>query len=201
MRCVTARKRLSDDLDGALPTRKKCQLETHMRECPRCQAYSAGLFRLQAGAGAGEERSPEYWDGFEKRLASKLAALEPDGTKIGAPFSGRGRWASAAAGLLVLAAAGTYFSVIRPGRTVETAWVPFEDSLAPLLQEAEANPELGNLVNREILASIEELIPAPEIGPAAPPADDPLFWEGLSEGELRYIVSELERETGRGGPK
>jgi hypothetical protein len=201
MRCVTARKRLSDDLDGTLPTRKKCRLGTHIGECPRCRAYAAGLSRLQAVAGAAEERSPEYWDGFEKRLVSKLATLEPAGTNVRAPFSGRGRWASAAAGLLVMAAAGTYFAFIRPGRTLETAWVPFEDSLAPLFQEAEANPELGNLVNQEILASIEELIPTPEIGLTAPPADDPLFWEGLSEEELGYIVSELERETGRGGPK
>ena len=81
------------------------------------------------------------------------------------------------------------------------AWVPYEDSLDPLLQEAEANPEFGSLVNREILASIEELTLVPEKEHMAPPADDPFFWEGLSEDELRYIASELERATGRGGPK
>jgi hypothetical protein len=44
--------------------------------------------------------------------------------------------------------------------------------------------------------------------PAVPDADavlltdaDPLFWEGLSDDELRDIVAELEDETGRGGPQ
>ncbi len=201
MRCVSARKWISDDLDSALLPRKKGRLDAHLRQCSHCRSHKAGLARLQAGAWAVEERSPEYWAGFEKRLASKLTALAPRKTKVGAPFYGRGRWAWAAAGFLILVAAGTYFAIIRPGRAVETAWVPFEDSLTPLLQVAEANPELGNFVNQEILASIEELTPVPEKDLAVPSADDPLFWEGLSEAELAYIVSELERETGGGGPK
>jgi hypothetical protein len=201
MRCEKMKKRLSDDFDGALAPAKKARLEVHLRGCPGCRAYRAGLVRLQSGAAPAADRSPEYWSGFEERLGSKLAGIEPGRRTVRVPFSARRRWAWAAAGFLAIAAAGTYFVAGRAAGTVETAWVPYEDSLAPLLQAAEANPELGNLVNREILASIEELTPVPEKDLAVLPADDPLFWEGLSEDELRYIASELERETGRGGPK
>ncbi|MCX6570271.1 MAG: zf-HC2 domain-containing protein [Candidatus Aminicenantes bacterium] len=195
------KKRLSDDFDGALTPAKKARLEVHLRGCPGCRAYRAGLVRLQSGAARAADRSPEYWSGFEERLGSKLAGIEPGRRTVCVPFSARRRWAWAAAGFLAVAAAGTYFVVGRAAGNVETAWVPYEDSLAPLLQAAEANPELGSLVNREILASIEELTLVPEKDLAVPPAEDPLFWEGLSEDELRYIASELERETGRGGPK
>ena len=201
MRCEKMKKWLSDDFDGALAPEKKARLEVHLRGCPGCRAYRAGLVRLQSGAASVEDRSPEYWAGFEERLGSKLAGIEPGGRTVCVPFSARRRWGWAAAGFLAIAAAGTYFAVSRSAGTGDTAWVPYEDSLAPLIQEAEANPEFGSLVNREILASIEELIPVPEKDLAVPPAADPLFWEGLSEDELRYIVSELERETGRGGPK
>jgi hypothetical protein len=201
MRCETVKKRLSDDLDGAFAPAKQARFEAHLRGCPGCRAYRAGLAFLQSGATPAADRSPEYWTGFEERLGSKLAAIDPGRRTVCAPFSARRRWAWAAAGFLAIAAAGTYFAVSRAAGTVEMAWVPYEDSLAPLLQEAEANPEFGSLVNREILASIEELTPVPEKDLAVPPAADPLFWEGLSEEELGYIASELEREAGRGGPK
>lgn len=201
MRCETVKKRLSDDLDGALGPAKKARLEAHLRGCPGCRAYRAGLVRLQSGAAPAADRSPEYWTGFEDRLGSKLEGIEPGRRTVCVPFSARRRRAWAAAGFLAIAAAGTYFAVSRAAGPRETAWVTYEDSLAPLLQEAEANPEFGNLVNREILASIEDMTPVIEKDFAVPVAADPLFWEGLSEEELGYIASELERETGRGGPK
>jgi len=33
------------------------------------------------------------------------------------------------------------------------------------------------------------------------PAADPLFWEGLSDDDLRAVIAELEAENGRGGPR
>ena len=201
MRCETMKKWLSDDLDGALAPAKKARLEAHLRGCPGCRADRACLARLQSSAAPAEDRSPEYWTGFEERLGSKLAGIERGRRTVCVPFSARRKWAWAAAGFLAIAMAGTYFAVSRAAGTVETAWVSYEDSLAPLLREAEANPEFGSLVNREILASIEELTPVPENELTVPSADDPLFWEGLSEDELRYIALELERETGRGGLK
>ena len=202
MRCETVRKRASDDRDGALATRIKARFETHLRDCPACWAYRADLVRLQTDIEPAADRSPEYWAGFERRLASKLDAVEPGRRPVDAPGFPRRRLAWAAAGFLVLAAAGTYFALIRPGNgTGETAWVAYEDPLAPLLLEAEADPEFGNLFNREILASIGDLTPDREAEAAIPPADDPLFWEGLSDIELELIAADLKKETGLGGPK
>ena len=201
MSCEMMRRRLSDDLDGALSPRRKARLEAHLRDCPGCRAYRADIVRFQAGSASAADRSPEYWAAFEKRLEARLDSVEPGRKAVGVPFFTGRKWAYAAAGFLLLAAVGTYLAVSRPGGPLETAWVNYEDSLAPLLQEAEANPEFGNLVNRQILGSLEDMTPAAEKDSAAPFADDPLFWEGLSEEELEYIAVELEKETGHGGPK
>lgn len=202
MRCGTAEKRLSDNLDGALGPRGKARLEAHLRSCPACRAYRKGLVRLQAGALPPAERSPEYWAAFDERLQSKLAGTETGRGAVGVPFSARRRWAWAAAGVLVLAAAGIWYTLLRPETAMMAAWVPSEDVLATLLQEAEADPMLERDVDREIGASIEEMAPAVvDADIAALPVADPLFWEGLSEDELGYIASELENENGRGGSK
>jgi hypothetical protein len=202
MRCETMRKRLSDLLDGVVAPGKKTRLEAHLRDCPACRTYGADLVRLQKEAGPTPDLSSEYWGGFEKRLGSKLDTVEAGRRSVDAPVSPRRKLAVAAVGFLALAAAGTYFALIRPRTgTVETAWVAYEDPLATFLQEAEADPEFGNLANREILVSIRQMTTGPEAEAVVPVADDPLFWEGLSDSELEFIAAELEKETGLGGPK
>ncbi len=202
MRCETIKKWLSDDQDGALAPKRKARLEAHLRDCRDCRGYRADLTRLQAGTPPAADRSPDYWASFERKLGSRLAIVEYGRKPARAPFSAGRRWAWATAGFLVVAAVGiVYFAVNRPGGTLETAWVPYEDRLARLLQEAEADPEVENLFNRELLASIADAAPDAEDDYAVPIAADPLFWEGLSEEELQYIAVELERDTGNGGPK
>jgi len=201
MRCEPIEKWLSDDLDGALSPQRKSRLEAHLRECRDCRGYRADLTRLQAGIPPSADRSPEYWASFERRLESKLAIVDRARKPARATFFAGRRWAWAAAGFLVMAAVGVYFAVSRPGGTLETAWAPYEDPLARLLLEAEADPEVENLVNRELQASIADATPGVEDDYAVPIAADPLFWESLSDAELEYIAVELERESGNGGLK
>ncbi|MGB8958762.1 MAG: hypothetical protein WCC00_07100, partial [Candidatus Aminicenantales bacterium] len=68
-------------------------------------------------------------------------------------------------------------------------------------QAAEASPDAAGLVDGEVRALIEDVTPVPDTEAAVLPAADPLFWEGLSDEDLRAIVAELESETGRGGPQ
>jgi len=201
MRCGRAEKLISDDLDVALGSGRKARLHAHLRSCPACRAYRDGLVRLQAEVLPPADRSAEYWAGFEKRLETKLARAATGRDAVGTPFPARRKWAWAAAAATAVAAAGIWFGLLRPGTAVTTAWIPTEDALTPLLQEVEADPELEEGVDREIRASIEEMTPVPDADIAALPIADPLFWESLSEDELRAIASELEKETGLGGPK
>jgi len=200
MRCGEAERRLSDDLDGALSPRRKARLEAHLSSCPACRASRDGLARLQAAAGDPADRSPEYWAGFEGRLEAKISAIE-SGRDSAAPSPVWRRWAWAALAVSVLAAAGAWFTLARRAPVATEAWIPSGDALIPLIEAAEGDPGLEQDVDRLVRASLEELGGSVDADAAVLSTADPLFWESVSDDELRAIASELEKESGLGGPK
>jgi anti-sigma factor RsiW len=201
MRCRTARRRLSDELDGTLDAGRLSRLEAHLRACPACRGYRGGLVRLQAEVRPEAGRSAEYWAGFEKRLEARLDREEAGRFAVGRPFAARRRVAWAIAGLALAAVAAASFGLLRSRPILLADWPQDENGFAPLLLEAEADPELGRAVEGEIRASIAEIVPATDADAAALAAADPLFWEGLSEEELGAIAAGLERDNGLGGLK
>lgn len=201
MRCGTARRRISDDLDGALAAGRRARLEGHLRMCPACRTYREALGRMQAGVLKPAAAPAEFWASFERRLEAKLdGAGEGRRPAIGS-FVVLRRWAWAAAGALFLAGGVLWYALLRPGLTMSETWVAYDDVLDPIVRAAEASPELAARIDGEIRASIAEMAPAHEEEATLLPAADPLFWEGLSDDELEAVVRELENETGRGGPK
>jgi hypothetical protein len=96
---------------------------------------------------------------------------------------------------------GIWHVVRRPITAPAEVWAAYDDAVDPLLQAAEADPDLAARVEREITASIEEMTPATDLDADALLASDPLFWEGLSDDELRGVVAELENDLGQGGPQ
>jgi hypothetical protein len=94
-----------------------------------------------------------------------------------------------------------WFAFLRPEAAVTETWAAYDDVLDPIVLAAEASPSLAARIDREILASIDAIGPAPDDETAMLPATDPLFLEGLSDDELEAVVRELENESGRGGPK
>jgi anti-sigma factor RsiW len=200
MRCASARRRLSDAFDGALPSGRKGRLDAHLGSCEACRAYRDRLDRIQAGSGLAADRPRESWTAFEKNLDAGLAAAAAGKRAVGVPFAARRRWAWGAVGaVLVLAALAAWHGLQRPATALTDVWAATDDVLDPLLQAAEASPEAAGLIDREVRALIEDLTPVPDTEAAVLPAADPLFWEGLTDDDLRAIVTELESETGRGG--
>ena len=199
MRCRTVRRRLSDALDGALAEEGRLRLEAHLRDCPDCRAYRDRLGLIQARAKLAGERSPGSWAGFERAVEAKIGAAGQE-TRRPAGAAVRRRWAWAAAAASVLIGLGGWYLLQRPGRVPLETWTAYEDVLDPLLTAAENDRDLAVRVDREVGAEIEELAPTPDADALVLPAADPLFWEGLSEDELRGIVVELEKETAHGGP-
>lgn len=200
MRCERARKWVSDELDGALVPVRKSRLERHLAACPACRAYRDDLAVLAAGAKdlpAGDP-PPGYWPDFERRLDDRMASLGKPGKRRPAPLFRPRKWAWAGAAFLIMAFVGIYVAFFRPAPEPEEAWPPYGYSMARILQEAEEDPELAMALDREVTASIEDLTRVPGEDFSFSFADEPLFWEGLSEEELRFIASELETENDRG---
>jgi hypothetical protein len=200
MRCRPARKRISDELDGALPSRGGVRLEAHLRTCRACRTYRDDLERIQAGA-----RLPDapagFWAAFERKLDARLAVVEAGRRRVEVPFAAGRRWAWAAGTALVLAGLSLWFALPRPGPAMTEAWVAYDDILDPIVRAVESDPELAGRIDRELQASIEEMSPIEEADAAGLSAADPLFWESLSDDELRAVVKALEKESGLGGPQ
>ncbi|MGB8960058.1 MAG: zf-HC2 domain-containing protein, partial [Candidatus Aminicenantales bacterium] len=93
MRCTTARRRLSDALDGALPSGRKIRLEAHLMTCEACRSYRDGLGRIQAGSRLPDDRPRESWAAFERSLNAGLAAAAAGRRAVDVPFAARRRWA------------------------------------------------------------------------------------------------------------
>jgi len=200
MRCPTARRRLSDALDGTLSVRRRVRLETHLRGCPDCRAYGDRIRLLQDRAKLPDEGPAGSWAEFEKAVAAKIDATGERRQLRETTTAVRRRWAWAAAAASVLVGLSAWYLFQRPGRVPVETWVAYEDVLDPLVVAAEADHDLAVLVSREVRSQIEELTPAPDVEALVLPAADPLFWEGLSDDELRGIITELEKETAHGGP-
>jgi len=201
MRCRTALKRISDDLDGRLDARRRARLAAHLASCPACRDYRSDLERIQAGARLPLEPREGSWADFERRLEVRLDAAEPGRERIAVPFAARRRWAWAAATAVVLAGVSLWLALPRPAPPLTEAWLPTDDILDPLVRAAEADPELAGRIDREIQASMEGILPARESGDAVLPAADPLFWESLSDDDLAAVVAALEKDSGLGGPQ
>jgi anti-sigma factor RsiW len=200
MRCATARRRLSDKMDGALRPARTSRLEAHLRICPACRSYGQRLSRIQAHGRLAGERAPGEWTAFERSLEARLEAVEPRGRRFALPFAVRPRLAWAAAAAMVLAAVAAWYALRPAGAPAIETWAAYDDVLNPLVAAAEADSELAGRIEREVGAMIDEMAQAPDAEAVALPAADPLFWEGLSDDDLRGIIRELERETGNGGP-
>jgi len=200
MRCQTARKRISDELDGALRPGRKPGVEAHLRTCRACRAYREDLERIQT-----ETKLPEApagtWAALERDLDARLSGEVAGRKRVEVPFAARRRWAWAGAAALVLAGISLWYALPRPEPVLTEAWLLYEDILDPIMNAAEASPELAGRLDQEVRASIEEMSPAQDPEVLLLPAADPLFWEGLSDDELRALVSALEKESGLGGPQ
>jgi hypothetical protein len=118
MRCRTAQRYISENLDGSLEGRKKARLERHLEGCPDCRAV-LGDFRAivdAAPALAGPEPSEAVWSRIRIRLAARetgvadarVPAPRLRGFGWGAPAL---KFAAAAALAVILVGSGVYFGI------------------------------------------------------------------------------------------
>jgi anti-sigma factor RsiW len=70
MKCKTAEKWISRELDGRLDGRSRGLLEEHLRACPACRKVQTEYRSLQALLRPGKEESPlpRFWERLEPRI-------------------------------------------------------------------------------------------------------------------------------------
>ena len=194
MRCRKAERLISGSLDSRLSAGSARDLEAHLAGCPSCRSYRARLDLIQKGAAVpGETSVPSgYWDDLSARVRARL---EP--ASAGAPprpFPLRGwRWAwlavpAAAAGLLV------FIQVFRPASVSDMDPIIQEGRLAAASLAVLEDPELAGELDDLVLAAIQEETGFLSLDELPPLADDPGFWDGLTDEEVSLIDGEIAKE-------
>lgn len=124
MRCVKARRLISDGLDEPLRPDRAGALAGHLEGCPECRAFARdlGLIVDQAGKLPPVEPPAGAW----RKIAAGVraaGAMSPAGETASGPRPGRWRYALAAASLLGVVGAGIVIG-LRYRRATSTADSP-----------------------------------------------------------------------------
>jgi anti-sigma factor RsiW len=201
MNCEKARKWISDGRDGALRAGRAARLERHLRTCRGCRSYRDDVARIEdlVEAAPAMEPGPDYWQDFNRRLEARLREGAPVSSREKATASARWKWAWAGASFLVLAFVGVSLVILRPRPAPGPVVLSAEEVLTRVFGEIGGDEELEASFDREILASIRESMAVRPEEAFFRFDDNPFVWEGMSEEELRFIETELEKETGHGG--
>jgi hypothetical protein len=175
-------------MDGQLSDKKRAALRGHLEECEGCRSYKENLKILQAEAGKFREVAVRagFMEALSKRLEESLCSSPAAGSAKTIRLSRRWKWVWVGAAVFVLALAGGTILLFMP-KTPPDLWpVSYEDSLARILGEIGEDADLAESFDQVLQASI---------GEALLQAENPTFWEGLGEDEIRLM--ELDITNGR----
>ncbi len=195
MRCRTIEKWLSDRIDGELSEKKIKALESHLERCVSCRSYAAALEIIQDEARSipKPEVAPFYWEKFTSRLKSDLSSQKQK-ERLERPFVKRWIWAGAGAALTLFIVVGLYFLLFIEKPAPAVYVFSYEESLDQIYQEIGRDPELENMFNLVVLASIGESLEESEWQDSVGFQESPLLWENFSEEELKLLESEIKKE-------
>ena len=196
MRCKKIEKWISDRIDGELSKEKEGLLEDHLERCASCRSYAASIEKLQDEAVSLEkpEASPSFWEGFASRLKSNLASSK-QGEKEERPLALRWNWVWSGVALLAVVVVGLYLLFFRSQMPQEMYVFSIENSLARIYQEIGDDPELEELFNSVVLASIGESLEDSEWRERPDFLENLLLWEDLTEEEMKFIESEIKKDV------
>jgi len=194
MSCRKWERRISDSMDGKLSEKASRDLEVHLAECPPCRACRARVERIQRETAVRETPFvPDgYWDDFSARLGARLESAGGGGRRPDLERQGwRWAWlgaAAAAAGVLI------FFQVFRPVPSSVTEPWSYEERLDTAGQAVLEGGELAGELDESVLASIQEDTGVLSPDELPPLADDPVFWDSLTDDEAAVIDREIAKE-------
>lgn len=200
MSCKKNKRKISDLLDGRFSDKQKSVLENHISQCPSCQDYKNQLIELRFQVRGREQKVmlKDETQEFSIRLKRRLLD-EQQKKKQKNRFPGFEKWAYSAAGFIVVLFLVLYFVILQPAsfQTDEYYVLSFEDAMGGLIGEINNDPELEELFNTMILASLNEALE--ELDGETIPffIENPFYEDELSEENLKNIESKIKQKLER----
>jgi anti-sigma factor RsiW len=192
VKCKRSQRWISDNLDGALPDKKRRRLEAHLSACSACRAYQRDLARLQAesrGVKAGPVAA-DYFENFTAAVETRIRR-EREYTRRAGYFPVRWRWAWLFVPLALAIVLGLLFR--SGGKSVHNEIFSFEACLDRVFQEIGGDDEVAADFSRFLSSSIlgggEEVILEDDVDLLS----EPFFWRSLSDEDLRLIEEEIKK--------
>jgi len=142
-------------LDGALPERRRAEVERHLAACPTCRAERDRLAAALSMLGA-LPAPPEPSPWFATRLEARLAEEPPPAPGLLSRLA-RWRWRLAVPATALAAAAAVTLLVVRQQRVDEETLARSLD----LMENYEVVASLGDVESEEdaaVVASLHELV-------------------------------------------
>ena len=159
MSCKNKEKKISDLLDGKLSDKQRIILERHLSLCSGCKDYKNQLETLRSNVRSREradmprgyalEFSAKLWRRLQKEQQHKIKKMK---------YLDFEKWAYGAAGLFIILFLALYLIVLQPApiQPEEYFMLSFEDALGELMGEINDDPELEELFNSILAASLDE---------------------------------------------
>jgi hypothetical protein len=196
MRHNKIEKMLSNNIDGELPEKEKKILESHLRKCPSCSSFAENIKRIHEEAKSLErpEASPVNWAEFTSRVKTKISSA-PKEEMQGVPLFSKWKWAWAGASLLLVIVAALFLYLTQYKAPQEEYVFSFENSVTKIYEEIGSDPELEDLFNSVILASIGETLEDSGWDERPDFYENLIFWENLTEEEMKFLESEIKKDT------
>lgn len=195
MRCEKVKKWISDKLDGELSEERKKLLEAHFHRCEGCRLYAENLEKIQKNARSLEVPNifPDYWKDFDFRLKTKISSCEQDESRR-VPFFLGWKWILASAALIFVFFL-SFFYLARIKTPQEVYILSFEDTFEQIYNEISSDPELEELFNSVILASLDENVDDFSRIIRSEFYETSLFWEGVTEEEMDFLEIEIKKDN------
>lgn len=197
MKCEKIQKWISDLIDRELSERKKKILMLHLEKCASCRLYQDQIRTIHAEVqnlkmpGVSSDAIQESLEKVKKRLLSEGEE------KKGKSFQYLRKWRWAYSSVLLVFTISIFLLFFLPrfkSAERENLYVfSFEEALGDVYREIGDDGELEDLFDSIILSSIEDILVDSQLTGEAGFFDNTLFWEELSEEELKLIESEIKK--------
>lgn len=197
MSCNKMKRKISSLLDGRLSDKHQAVLNGHLSRCPSCREYKNQLMRLSSEVREREknEMSKDYSLEFSLRLKSRLLNVHRQ-KKHKDRVPGFEKWAYMAAGFIAVLFLLVYFVVLQPAtiQTEEYFVLSYEDAMGDIYEKINNDPELEELFNTIILASLMEVLEDLDEETIPFIIKNPLYEENISEEDLKILESKIKLE-------